>query len=132
MIFSLIPDPLYFLFFKLMFDWDATDYSNWFFYKDMTKAIGRSQEYFYAHVNKDKLICYQMNPYTETYVRRRTQRYIHTRTLIHMYTHMDAHSRHILTCAITYIHTYTSMQRNKRKRKRQRLKRKKIQYIKKY
>ncbi|XP_069971861.1 proton-coupled folate transporter isoform X3 [Penaeus vannamei] len=32
-------DPLYFLFFKLMFDWDATDYSNWFFYRDMTKAI---------------------------------------------------------------------------------------------
>ncbi|XP_069972082.1 uncharacterized protein [Penaeus vannamei] len=32
-------NPLYFLFFKLMFDWDATDYSNWFFYKDMTKAI---------------------------------------------------------------------------------------------
>ncbi|XP_037802750.1 proton-coupled folate transporter-like [Penaeus monodon] len=31
-------NPLYFLFFKLMFDWDATDYSNWFFYKDMVKA----------------------------------------------------------------------------------------------
>ncbi|XP_047490742.1 proton-coupled folate transporter-like [Penaeus chinensis] len=32
-------NPLYFLFFKLMFDWDATDYSNWLFYRDMTKAI---------------------------------------------------------------------------------------------
>ncbi|XP_042872507.1 proton-coupled folate transporter-like isoform X2 [Penaeus japonicus] len=32
-------NPLYFLFFKLMFDWDATDYSNWLFYKDITKAI---------------------------------------------------------------------------------------------
>ncbi|XP_063599318.1 proton-coupled folate transporter-like [Penaeus indicus] len=32
-------NPLYFLFFKLMFNWDATDYSNWFFYKDMVRAI---------------------------------------------------------------------------------------------
>ncbi|XP_047490349.1 uncharacterized protein LOC125039988 [Penaeus chinensis] len=31
-------NPLYFLFFKLMFDWDATDYSNWLFYRDMTKG----------------------------------------------------------------------------------------------
>lgn len=45
--FSLIADPLYFLFFKLMFDWDATDYSNWLFYKDITKAIGKYRDSSY-------------------------------------------------------------------------------------